>query len=225
MTRIHIAAIASAVLVLSARGVAQSQTKEPAGGRLSLAAGAVEPARLPLSILGAKPEERPKGPTEITARDAMFDNRIHLGTFSGDVVVKDPEFGLSCGNLSVYLKKPAEKGAAKAVPKDPAEASSGIEKAVAEGDVIITQDKKDAQGKPQQYAAKARRAVFDNTAGTLTLSGWPQISQSIGGNLSKQTVAQEESCVITLDRVGRITVNGYSTSRILDASELNQKPR
>ena len=68
--------------------------------------------------------------------------------------------------------------------KAPGESSSGIEKAVAEGHVIITQDKPDAEGKLQRYTGKGSRAVFDNTTGTLTLYGWPQIAQTIGGNLS-----------------------------------------
>ena len=168
----------------------------------------------------------------------MFDNRIHTGTFSGEVVVEDPEFGLSCDSLSVYLKKPPEKNAnanggadAKpaanppAQPKGAGEDASGIDKAVAEGSVIITADKKDANGKMQRYTGRAEKATFDNEKGMLTLSGWPQISQSIGGNAMKQITAREKGCIIILDRAGRIEVHGYHTSTIQDASSLNEKQR
>ena len=97
---------------------------------------------------------------------------------------------------------------------------------VAEGNVIITQDKLDASGKKaQRYTAMAKRAVFDNAAGTLKLYGWPEISESLGDHITKQTIAREEGTVITLDRAGKLLVNGYSTSRLLDASDLNQPQR
>jgi lipopolysaccharide export system protein LptA len=229
MIRFPVTTIGCAVLALTALGIAQNGTKDTGTGRLNLATTGAEPARLPsFGAPGAKPEERPKGPTEITARDAMFDNRIHMGTFSGDVVVTDPEFGLSCGHLSVYLKKPKDKTAATKDPapanaKAPGEASSGIEKAVAEGSVVITQDKIDGDGKPQRYTGRAEQAVFDNDKGTLTLSGWPQISQSISGSVSKQITAREKSCVIILNRAGKIEVKGYHSSTILDPETLNQK--
>jgi len=229
MNRVHIHSAILALLVLPLSATGQNETKGAPSGQLNLATGGAETPRMP-SVLNpqGKAEERPKGPTEITARDAMFDNRIHLGTFSGDVVVTDPEFGLSCEKLSVYLKRPADKGAAKvpekANPKAPGEASSGIEKAVADGSVIITQDKKDADGKLQRYTGRGEQAIFDNDKGTLTLSGWPQISQTIAGSVSKQITAREKSCVIILNRAGKIEVKGYHTSTILDPDSLNQKP-
>lgn len=227
MTPSHITPLFAVLFALTIRVSAQGGSTEPLG-RLGLdSTGSDSPK---LTVPGGpalKAEKRPKGPTEITSREAMFDNRSHLATFSTEVVLHDPEFGLSSDRLTVYLKKPAVPGAENPNPKPKAagEPSSGIEKAVAEGHVIITQDKADAAGKMQRYTAKAERAVFDNTTGTLKLYGWPEISESIGGNLSKQTVAREKSTIITLDRVGKLSVDGYSTSRILDASDLNQAQR
>ena len=174
-----------------------------------------------------KPVKRPTGPTEITAHEATFDNSRYLATFTGEVFVRDPEFGLSCGRLTVDMKRPAPQGAGKPDPKPKAlgQQSSGIDKAVAEGSVIITQDKVDAGGKPQRYTGKGKRAVFDNATGTLTLYGWPEISESIGGNVSKKTVSLEESCVITLNRSGKMDIKGYHKSTIQDASEISQNPR
>ena len=221
----------AALFALAVQASAQSETKPPAP-RLGLDISGLDPERVTtLASPAPKPEKRPKGPTEITSREAMFDNRNHLATFTTEVQLQDPEFGLTSDRLTVYLKKPPVPTAENPAPKPkspgekekpPGEPSSGIEKAIAEGHVIITQDKMDAAGKKQRYTAKAKRAVFDNTTGTLKLYGWPEISESIGGSLTKQTVAKEEGTVITLDRAGKLLVDGYSTSRILDASDLNQ---
>ena len=204
---------------------AQSGISEPIE-RLGLDNTGTESPKL--AVPDAPDAKRPKGPTEITAREAMFDNTRHLATFATEVLVRDPEFGLSCERLTVTLKKPPVEGAEKPVlkPKAPGEQGSGIEKATAEGNVIITQDKPDpATGKLQRYTGKAKRAVFDNTTGTLTLYGWPQISQTIGGALSKQILSREESCVITLNRAGKIDVKGYHTSTLQDAADLGPAPR
>ena len=227
MIRFRHATVIAALLALAFRVSAQSGTNEPIA-RLGLDISGIDSAKLgtPTSP-PTKPDKRPKGPTEITAREATFDNRVHLATFTTEVLVRDPEFGLSCERLTVNLKKPPAEGAAKPDPKPkaPGETGSGIEKAIAEGSVIITQDKPDpTTGKLQRYTGKAKRAVFDNTTGTLTLYGWPQISQTIGGALSKQILSREESCVITLNRAGKIDVKGYHTSTLQDAADLSPGP-
>ena len=38
------------------------------------------------------PLKKSKGPTEITALEATFDQKANLAVFIGDVIVKDPEF-------------------------------------------------------------------------------------------------------------------------------------
>ena len=232
MTKIRMSQAVAAIFTLAAQVSAQSETKPPAP-RLGLDISGLDPARVTtLAAPAAKPEKRPKGPTEITSREAIFDNQNHLATFTTEVQLQDPEFGLLSDRLTVYLKKPPAPTVGKAAPKPkapgdkekaPGDQGSGIEKAIAEGHVIITQDKLDAAGKKaQRYTAKARRAVFDNTTGTLKLYGWPEISESLGGNMTKQTIARTEGTIITLDRAGKLIVDGYSTSRILDASDLNQ---
>ncbi len=223
MTTSRIAPIFAALLALG--GSVRAQSIEPIE-RLGLGTIGAEAPKLGAAEIPAA--KRPKGPTEITAREAMFDNTRHLATFSTEVLVRDPEFGLSCERLTVNLKKPPVPGVDKpeAKPKAPGEQSSGIEKASAEGNVIITQDKPDpATGKLQRYTGKAKRAVFDKTTGTLTLYGWPQIAQTIGGALSKQILSREESCVITLNRAGKIDVKGYHTSTLQDAADLGAAPR
>jgi len=180
---------------------------------------------------GAKSVKRAPGVTEITARDATFDNRTHEATFTGDVIVKDPEFGLSSDKLSVYMKKPDEKAAPapRAIgaeqPKDDAQSGGGIDKAIAEENVVITMDKVDAEGKKQRYIGRGKKAVFDNTTGILTLTGWPQIAESISGTLSKQIVSREESCVIIVNRAGRIDVKGLHTTTLKEVGTAENTAR
>jgi lipopolysaccharide export system protein LptA len=117
----------------------------------------------------------------------------------------------------------AAAGAAKdgADPKAPGAADksdSGIEKAIAEGNVVIIQDKLDADGKKQRYYGKARKAVFDQDKKTCVLYGWPRISQSLNDNMGKEVIAKQESTVITLDQAGVIKVDGPNTVRLSDIS-------
>ncbi len=238
MMRVRINPIFAALCALVLRASAQGLF-DASPGRSTLDISGAESVRpappAAPAASGEKSVKRAKGPTEITARDAMFDNSLHLANFTGDVIVRDPEFGLACERLTVNLKKPAAPSAEKPEPKTepktepkakpPGEQGSGIEKATAEGSVIITQDKIDAAGKLQRYTGTAKRAVFDNTAGTLTLYGWPQISETIGGNMSKKTISLEESCVIVLDRAGKMDVKGYHKTTIQDAAELNRSQR
>ncbi len=187
--------------------------------------------RLAVGGAPAPSAKAPKGPTVITSREAMIDNKIHLAVFSGEVDVKDPEFNLSCEKLTVYLRKP--KGSGEKAPEqprpigadaDPAPApvkdkqESGIDKAIAEGNVIITQDKQDASGKVQKYFGKAKKAVYDNNRKTCVLTGWPKVSQSLGENLGKQIIATQESTVITLDQSGAIKADGPNKVTLADVS-------
>jgi lipopolysaccharide export system protein LptA len=228
-----------------------------------------EPGRSPLFRRGTEdgkpavpvenPEKRAKGPTEITAREATFDNRAHLATFTGDVVVKDPEFNVTCDSMIVHLKVPPEKAAAPAngkpagedapasngksgekspsespggakpppgpEPKPAANPGSGIEKAIAEGNVVIIQEKLDAEGKTQRYTGKGRKAVYESATGNVTLYGWPQIGQDIGGSMSKQIIAREEGCIMTLNRIGKIDVKGFHTTTLQPTNSPEKSPR
>ncbi len=226
-----------ALLALAVPGSAQDRTGEPAriGLDISRIEGAAPAPAIPVAK-PAKPDKKPSGPVEITAQEATYDNRTNIAIFIGEVVVHHPEFGLSSDRLTLTINASLAKGPAQpptkpkaddAEHKGPPEAGSDkLEKAVAEGHVTITQDKPDGNGVMQRYTGKGSRAVYDSKANTLKLYGWPQISQGvIGGGLSKQIIAREEGCVITLDRAGKIDVKGYHTSTLHDAADLNQKPR
>lgn len=203
-------------------------------------AAATPPAPSTATAAATEPKKA-KGPTEITSREAMLDNRKNLATFSGEVEVRDPEYNITCDRLTVHLRK--EKGGktetktteprpigaeedepvAKAGGKE--EGGSGIEKAIAEGNVVIIQDKLDADGKKQRYYGKARKAVFDQDKKTCVLTGWPRISQSLNDNMGKEVIAKQESTVITLDQAGIIKVDGPNTVRLSDVTAFQAQPQ
>lgn len=190
-----------------------------------------------------------KAPTEIIAREASLDNRNHIAIFTTDVDVKDPQFNLDCDKLTVHLKKPqtdakpedvnAPKAAAPigTKPKDPvapkpsdktAKSDNGgnIEKAIAEGNVVIVQDKPDADGKVQHYVGKGKKAVYEPDKKTCTLTGWPRVAQSMNGSISKEIISKEEGCVIVMNQEGRIDVHGYHITRLVDTGALDgQTPK
>ena len=223
---------------------ATGDSSRPLGGRLRPAGATAAVDTAPAAAAGAAVEpKKVKAPTEITSREAMLDNRIHLATFSGEVEVKDPEYNLTCDKLTVHLKKPKGKAEVKApAPKpigaaddEPAakpaapekgdgESSGGIEKAIAEGNVRIVQDKLDAEGKKQRYYGQARKAVFDPDKKTCVLYGWPRISQSLDNNMGKEVIAKQESTVITLNQSGVINVDGPNTVRLSDVSAFEKNP-
>ena len=188
-----------------------------------------------------------KAPTEIIAREASLDNKNHIAIFTMEVDVKDPQFNLDCDKLTVYLKKPktadkaeepnAPKGAAPigAKPKEPvvptpaektakSDGGGNIEKAIAEGNVIIVQDKPDADGKVQHYIGKGKKAVYEPDKKTCTLTGWPRVAQSVNGTLNKEIISKEEGCVIIMNQEGRIDVHGYHITRLIDSSALDGQP-
>ena len=226
--------IVAALLAFAPQAPAQGRSDEPARIGLDIS-GIASPAPAASVAKPAKSEKRPSGPVEITAHEATYDNRTNIAIFSGEVVVRHPEFGLSSDRLTLTINASIVKGPAQPaakpkgeeiVPKPVAEPGNDkLEKAIAEGHVTITQEKPDGNGVMQRYTGKANRAVYDSKANTLKLYGWPQITQgAAGGGVSKQITAREEGCVITLDRGGRIDVKGFHTSTLHDAADLNQKP-
>lgn len=188
-----------------------------------------------------------KAPTEIIAREASLDNKNHIAIFIGDVDVKDTQFNLDCDKLTVYLKKPqpaakaeepnapkvaapagvktAESTTAKPSEKAAKSDSGGnIEKAIAEGNVVIVQDKPDADGKIQHYVGKGKKAVHEPDKKTCTLTGWPRVALSLNGELNKEIISKEEGCVIIMNQEGRIDVHGYHITRLIDSSALDAQP-
>lgn len=176
-------------------------------------------------------KEKAGSQTEITADSAEFNNKTHIAIFIGGVIVANPEFNCNCDRLTAYLKhdnKPAQaagdKAKSVATPATPAEGApaalkskGGLEKATAEmtdgGKVVITQEKKEADGSISRSVGKADRAEYNAVTGEVTLIGWPEVTQ--GFNSSK---AVEQSTKMIMTREGKMRTIGRSKVIIQDNS-------
>ena len=144
---------------------------------------------------GALSKDRPKGSTtEITAqKEATFNEKENQAVFIGDVKVKDPAFLLSTDRLTVFLNKQR----------------SGIERAVADGNVIIVQQ----TSNPAEKGAigRSRQAVYVPATGLVTLSGWPEVQQGINRHIATTPTTR-----MMMHRDGRATTEGASKTVITD---------
>ena len=164
---------------------------------------APSPSRQDMLGLGDLTKDRPKGSTtEITAqKEATFADKENRAIFLGDVRVKDPAFLLSSDKLTVYLTKNR----------------SGIERAVAEGNVVIVQQTKNPSEKGA--VGRAREAEYVPASGRVTLAGWPEIQQGINRH-----VAASAGTRMILNRDGRATTEGPSKTVITDTEEVGKFP-
>jgi hypothetical protein len=144
-------------------------------------------------------KDRPKNArTVITAtQEATFDNATSIGQFVGGVIVKDPQFTLFCDKLTVYLSK----------------GHKGMDKAIADGHVVIVQDNVDDNGKPIKSIGRAGQAIFEPPTGNVTLKLWPSIQHGVDSQ-----IATEEGTIMILNRDGRSKTIGGSTTSITDTS-------
>lgn len=180
------------------------------GAPLAVAVGGDKPAEEP----SAKPAlKKAKGPTEIDALEATFDQKANLAVFIGEVVVKDPEFNVKCDKLTAHLKS-----AKPAAPNGTATKKSGgggLQKAIAEANpgsrVVITQDKKDADGTIQHSEGEADRATYDAVTGDIVLTGKPEIQQGIN-----RVIATAPGTKMTLNRDGHMRADGPVKTIIVD---------
>lgn len=198
------------------------------------------PKKKPLGLEGTGLDEKKKAPTPrkakgetiITALEATFDQRTREAVFIGKVVVKDPEFNVECDRLDAFLKKAAVPGGPAQAEADPPpapeppmganEKGGGLDHAVADANpgnvVLITQQKQEADGSFTKNVGKGRRATYDARTGDVVLTGMPSVQQGI--NLC---VAQDESTVMTLNRDGRMKVEGPHKTVIKDSANLEGK--
>jgi lipopolysaccharide export system protein LptA len=179
------------------------------------------------------PLKKEKGPTEISALEATFDQKNHQAVFIGEVEVKDPEFNVKCDRLTAHLKsaakpkpgevpepkvpdpKPADPKASKTAPPAKPKGGGGLHRAVAEASpgkrVVIVQDKKDADGTVQHSTGEADKASYDAVTGDIVLTGMPEIQQGIN-----RVVATARSTVMTLNRDGHMNAKGPHKTIIVD---------
>lgn len=166
--------------------------------------------------------------TEITADSSDFDEHEHRAIFIREVIVKNPSFNINSEKLTAYLKhqdaavatpdpkpKPAPKGWPKApageapppvaakTTKTPEDSTGGIEKAIAEGSVIVTQDKLQADGTTTHSVGHSRKAVYEASTGDITMTGKPTCEQN-----ENTCVALADETVIILNRDGKMRAIG-----------------
>ncbi|MEI8292613.1 MAG: LptA/OstA family protein [bacterium] len=144
--------------------------------------------------------DRPAGAkTEITAtKESSFDSEKNIAEFTGRVVVRDPQFTLTCDRLKVTLS-PDRKG---------------IAVAEAQGNVIIVQEKSDPKSTAQQAIGRAGEVTYKPDAGEVVLKDWPSIQQGINNQ-----VATEQSTVMILRTSGQSRTIGGSKTLITDTAK------
>ena len=163
--------------------------------------------------------------TTITAQKRLLlDSQGKEASFWGDVKVVDSRFSLACEKLTVFFRD--NTGLGKALEgKDAKEGKAGkeagpgegaLEKAVAEGDVIIFQEKTNDKGEIERSVGRAQKAVYDTKTGNIALSGWPQVEQK-----QNTIIAMEEGTVILLNQKGTLEVLGHSKSVLRNTSSDN----
>jgi lipopolysaccharide export system protein LptA len=176
-------------------------------------------------LFGGDSNGRPKGPTEITAtQEAQFDTKTRTGVFVGNVKVVDPQFTLTADRLTVHLNRDEEGG--------------GLNEADAQGNVVIvhvnqpktpvqtaqtgtvptpapaprTASSGPAAGQqPTTSTGKSDRALYEAKDGSITLTGWPQVTQ--GANTH---IATAPGVKMVLYRDGRMQTYGSTRTLIED---------
>ena len=144
--------------------------------------------------------DRPAGAkTEITAtKESTFDSEKNIAEFTGRVVVRDPQFTLTCDRLKVSLSTDRK----------------GIAVAEAQGNVIIVQEKSDAKNSAQQAIGRAGEVTYKPDSGEVVLRDWPSIQQGINNQ-----VATEQSTIMILRSSGQSRTIGGSKTLITDTAK------
>ena len=144
--------------------------------------------------------DRPAGAkTEITAtKESTFDSEKNIAEFTGRVVVRDPQFTLTCDRLKVSLSTDRK----------------GIAVAEAQGNVIIVQEKSDAKNNAQQAIGRAGEVTYKPDSGEVVLRDWPSIQQGINNQ-----VATEQSTIMILRSSGQSRTIGGSKTLITDTAK------
>lgn len=149
---------------------------------------------------GSGADERPKNARTVIESDngATFDNATSTAEFTGAVVVRDPQFDMTCDTLRAVLRADRK----------------GLQRVVAAGNVVITQEKKNDRGDLVKSVGKCGKATYDLATGDVTLEEWPQVQQGINNQ-----VATDKSTVMILNAKGRSRTVGPSRTMIVDTGE------
>jgi len=179
---------------------------------LFLGACAANAQQSPSMNGGSKPEAKPAGAfsglgkdrpadakTEITAtKEATFDNAASVAEFTGNVIVRDPQFTLNCDRLKVTLSKDHK----------------GMQQVEAFGNVVIIQENTEKSGQTTKAIGKAGLATYVPASGEVTLKDWPSIQSGMNNQ-----VGTEKGTIMILNRSGKSKTEGPSKTVITDTSE------
>jgi len=151
--------------------------------------------------MSALSKDRPKdAQTEITARNqATFNNETNVAEFEGSVIVRDPQFTLTCDKLRVVLRADRK----------------GMEQVEAIGNVIIKQESVSERGEKTTSTGQAGKAVYVPATGDITLTEWPQVERGI--NLH---IATEKGTQMILNRAGGMKTIGGSKTLIKETAQI-----
>jgi lipopolysaccharide export system protein LptA len=179
-----------------------------------------------------------KGPTEITSQETQFDGQSRTGVFIGGVKVIDPDFTMTTDKLTVHMAKQEEGGGLSS-----AEAEGNVI-IVHANEAKNTKTGSDAGAPatptpsptpavssvladppgpspsptpPVLSTGRAQKALYDAKDQSVTLIGWPQITQGVNTHIST-----EEGTRMILYRDGRLKTYGGSRTIIQDKSEANK---
>jgi lipopolysaccharide export system protein LptA len=180
-----------------------------------------------------------KGPTEITSQETQFDGQSRTGVFIGSVKVIDPDFTMTTDRLTVHMAKQEEGGGLSSAEADgnviivhANEAKNAKGGADAGGSPAATPSPTPATSSvfadppgpspsptppPVLSTGRAQKAIYDAKDESVTLIGWPQITQGVNTHIST-----EEGTRMILYRDGRLKTFGGSRTIIQDKSEANK---
>jgi lipopolysaccharide export system protein LptA len=180
-----------------------------------------------------------KGPTEITSQETQFDGQSRTGVFIGTVKVIDPDFTMTTDKLTVHMAKQEEGGGLSSAEADgnviivhANEAKNAKGGSEAGGSPAATPSPTPATGSvfadppgptpsptapPVLSTGRAQKAIYDAKDESVTLIGWPQITQGVNTHIST-----EEGTRMILYRDGRLKTYGGSRTIIQDKSEANK---
>jgi len=179
-----------------------------------------------------------KGPTEITSQETQFDGQSRTGVFIGGVKVIDPDFTMTTDKLTVHMAKQEEGGGLSSAEADgnviivhANEAKNTKTGSDAGAPATPTPSPTPAVSSvladppgpspspipPVLSTGRAQKALYDAKDQSVTLIGWPQITQGVNTHIST-----EEGTRMILYRDGRLKTYGGSRTIIQDKSEANK---
>jgi lipopolysaccharide export system protein LptA len=208
---------ASGAKPAAARSPASKQTPAPTKGQSN-------------DLLGDN-NGRPQGPTEITAtQEAQFDTKTRSGVFIGNVKVVDPQFTLTSNRLTVHLNKDEDGGGLNEAeaqgnvvivhinqPKTPAQTAATSKPAAGSATIGPSPAATPAPAQtPTTSVGKAENALYLAKDGTITLTGWPQVTQGLNTHIA---TAPGVKMVIYKD--GKMQTFGSTRTLIVDRTGTN----